>query len=254
MKQTSKRRENILSQLKENGSVSVIELSQEFDVSTVTIRNDLAYLEKKGLLMRSHGGAISVQDIVPETTIEVKTSLNTGLKASIAQVAADMVKDGDNIILDSGTTTEKIAQLLGKKKGVVAMTNGLNIAQSLSQYSDVEVMITGGSLRRKSQSFYGTQAEDNLRSFNFSKLFLGVDGFHIDSGITTHNENEARLNRMMCEVANEVIVVTDSSKFGKLSLHKIIPSEKINTLITDNKIPKEYKLALMAKGINVITV
>ncbi|UTV29637.1 transcriptional repressor AgaR [Photobacterium atrarenae] len=260
MKQTSKRREEILSQLKSEGSVSVSQLSQSLGVSTVTIRNDLAYLETKGLLMRSYGGAIDCQvqeatpEVVQETNIQEKATLHAREKASIAKAAASHIHSGETIILDSGTTTEQVAKLLLNKQGIVVMTNGLNIAATLSEADDVEVMMTGGTLRKKSLSFYGSQAEENMKAYHFDKIFLGVDGFHIRAGITTHNENEARLNRAMCDAAKEVIVVTDSSKFDKVSLHKIIPCDLINTLITDKNIPQDYLHALSGQGIKVITV
>lgn len=254
MKNTSKRREDILSKLKVAGSVIVSELASEYDVSTVTIRNDLAYLEKNGALLRAYGGAISKQNLVSESSVEVKNTLHAQQKLAIAKMASSFIRDGESIILDSGTTTERIADYLGDKSDIIAMTNGLNVAQKLLNQSSVELMMTGGSLRRKSLSFYGAQAEENLKAYHFDKLFLGVDGFHLDRGITTHNENEARLNRIMSKIANEIIVVTDSSKFGKIGLHKILMSQSITMLITDSGIPNEYRDGLVQQGIQVITV
>lgn len=259
MKQTSKRREEILNRVQTNGSVAVAELALDFNVSTVTIRNDLAYLETKGLLMRSYGGAIHTkenkpQEVAHETHIQDKALLQSDEKIRIAREAVKLIHSDETIILDSGTTTEQVAKMMINKEDVVVMTNGLNIAASLAEAKHVDVMMTGGTLRRKSLSFYGSQAEENMKAYHFDKIFLGVDGFHITSGITTHNENEARLNQAMCAAANEIIVVTDSSKFNKVSLHKIIPCHAINTLITDKNIPQEYEQALTQQGINVITV
>ena len=131
------------------------------------------------------------------------------------------------------------------------MTNGLNVAHSLLNAPSVEVLMTGGTLRKKSLSFYGRQAEQHLQQYHFDKLILGVDGFEKDIGITTHFELEALLNRVMCEVSREIIVVTDSSKFNRKGVHKIIAASEINVLVTDSGIPAEIKTALEDAGVRL---
>ena len=153
---------------------------------------------------------------------------------------AELINDGDSIILDSGTTTEEVAHSLIEKNNLTVMTNGLNIANELSLGESCDVFITGGRLRRKSMSFYGTEADEKFKYYNFNKVILGVDGLDIDKGLSTHFEPEAIFNRAMCECADTVIVVTDSSKFGKKSLHTILPLESIDILVTDSNIPKEF--------------
>lgn len=252
IKNTSQRRDKILKKLAEFGSVSVIELSKNFEVSVVTIRNDLSFLEKQGTLIRSHGGAISETNLIKEHSVEIKGGLNADEKCRIAEKAAELINDNDTIILDSGTTTELIAKYIAKDKHITAMTNGLNVAVSLSKSENVALLMSGGKMRLNSLSFYGEQAENNLKLYHFDKLFLGVDGFDLSIGITTHSESEARLNRVMSSVVNEIIVVTDSSKFKKISLYKIFQADNINTLITDSGIPQEYHETLVKMGINVI--
>ncbi|WP_249199368.1 transcriptional repressor AgaR [Photobacterium sp. GJ3] len=259
MKSTSERREQTLGMLRKQGSVQVAELAALFQVSTVTIRNDLAFLEKQGMATRSYGGAFlkDSQDSaaqLPEHSIEDKSQLNRSIKDLIGQAAASLVQDGDTIILDSGTTTHAIAAHLVDHENVIALTNGLNVANTLVAAEGVEVIVLGGHLRRKSMSFYGTQAEQALENYHFNKLFLAVDGFDLSKGITTHNENEARLNRRMCEVADEIIVVTDASKFGRISLHKILEPGKVHKVITDKAIPERYLDGLKKAGIEVVLV
>ncbi|WP_244875243.1 MULTISPECIES: transcriptional repressor AgaR [Vibrio] len=254
LKNTSQRRKDILAKIKAEGSVNVMDLADLYQVSAVTIRNDLTFLEQQGVLIRSHGGAIFSPTIQNESSIQEKHILNADKKNKIAQKATELIKDKDSIILDSGTTTERIADYLTNEVQLTVMTNGLNVAQKLAQKENIDVIISGGMLRKKSLSFYGSQAEDNLRAYHFDKLFLGVDGFHLTNGITTHSENEARLNKIMSEVSNEVIIVSDSSKFGKLSLHKILTISQISTIITDSGIPEEYYQGLVQQGINVILV
>ncbi len=256
MKTTSERRELILFHLHQKGSVQVADLAEMFNVSTVTIRNDLGALENKGIVTRAYGGAyLNKENIsLTEYSMDQKTKFNDVIKQRIGKLAASLINEGDSIILDSGTTTSQIAEHLQNIKNVIAMTNAINVANALIKAPGIEILITGGHLRRKSLSFFGAQAEQSLRLYHFNKLFLGVDGFHLEKGISTHNEQEAQLNRAMCDVADEIIVVTDSSKFSNISLHKILDSIQVNTVITDNGIAEKDLLGLQKLGIKVLLV
>jgi DeoR family transcriptional regulator, aga operon transcriptional repressor len=236
------------------GSVRVSELAKMLEVSTVTIRGDLTFLEDKGLIVRSHGSAISSLGLCPELTVQERRAKNTSIKFRIGKAAADLIKDGDAIILDSGTTTLEIAAHLTKVERVVAMTNGLDIAMELSSKPGVDILMTGGTLRKNALSFSGSQAEVGLQNYRFNKVFLGVDGFDLQAGITTHNNTEANLNRLMCEVSEQIIAVTDSTKFGKRSCNMIRAFSGIDILITDAGIPDEYRHALQDAGVEVIIV
>ncbi|WP_297205513.1 DeoR family transcriptional regulator [uncultured Pluralibacter sp.] len=253
---TSERREHIIQRLRQHGSVQVNELSAHFGVSTVTIRNDLAFLEKQGIAVRAYGGALICDGPVHglEPSVEDKSALNIALKRKIAAVAVGMIQPGHRIILDSGTTTCEIAQQLREHKEVIAMTNGMNVGNALLGAEGVELLMTGGHLRRQSLSFYGDQAEQSLLNYHFDMLFLGVDAIDTERGVSTHNEDEARLNRRMCEVADRIIVVTDASKFNCSSLHKIIDTQRIDMVITDEGIPDESLQELRRAGTDVVLV
>lgn len=253
---TSERREQIIQRLRQQGSVQVNDLSLFFGVSTVTIRNDLAFLEKQGIAVRAYGGALICESNAPvvEPSVEDKSSLNTAVKRSIARAAAELIQPGHRVILDSGTTTYEIARLMRQHTNVIAMTNGMNVANALLEAEGVELLMTGGHLRRQSQSFYGDQAEQSLQNYHFDMLFLGVDAIDLERGVSTHNEDEARLNRRMCEVAERIIVVTDSTKFNRSSLHKIIDTQRIHTIIVDEGIPEESLQELRRSGVEVIIV
>lgn len=253
---TSERREQIIQCLRQQGSVQVNDLSVAFGVSTVTIRNDLAFLEKQGIAVRAYGGALicNSPSLATEPSVEDKSSLNTDVKRNIARAAVALIKSGHRVILDSGTTTYEIACMLQQYTNVIAMTNGMNVANALVEADGVELLMTGGHLRRQSQSFYGDQAEHSLQNYHFDMLFLGVDAIDLDRGVSTHNEDEARLNRRMCEVAEKIIIVTDSSKFNRSSLHKIIDTQRIDTIIVDENIPSESLEGLRKNGIEVILV
>lgn len=253
---TSERREQIIQRLRQQGSVQVNDLSTLFGVSTVTIRNDLAFLEKQGIAVRAYGGALicDSNNSGIEPSVEDKSSLNTALKRSIARAAVELIKPGHRVILDSGTTTYEIARLMRNHTDVIAMTNGMNVANALLEAEGVELLMTGGHLRRQSLSFYGDQAEQSLQNYHFDMLFLGVDSIDLERGISTHNEDEARLNRRMCEVAERIVVVTDSSKFDHSSLHKIVDTQRIDMIIVDEGIPVESLEGLRKSGIDVIVV
>ncbi|WP_330985600.1 MULTISPECIES: DeoR family transcriptional regulator [Enterobacterales] len=253
---TSERREQIIQRLRQQGSVQVNDLAADFNVSTVTIRNDLAFLEKQGIAVRAYGGALICDSHMPSTepSVEDKSTLNIALKRSIARAAADLIQPGQRVILDSGTTTYEIARLMRHHTDVIAMTNGMNVANALLEAEGVELLMTGGHLRRQSQSFYGDQAEQSLQNYHFDTLFLGVDAIDLERGVSTHNEDEARLNRKMCEVAERIIVVTDSSKFNRSSLHKIVDTPRIHMIIVDEGIPEEYLEGLRKLGVEVVLV
>lgn len=251
MLSTIERRQEIVLLTEQTGTVSVKQLAQTFDTSTVTIRNDLNELNRLGLLVRSRGGAVSSNRLTQELSIKEKHTKNHAIKQKLGLAVAALIQDGDAIILDSGSTTEAVAQGLISKKQLTVMTNGLNIASKLAQSEHCELFITGGRLRKKSMSFYGPQAEEQLKYFNFDKVILGVDGIDINRGVSTHYEPEAQFNRAMCEHAGKIIVVTDSSKFGKCSLHSIVTLEQIDILVTDSNIPQEFYNALTQLNIAV---
>lgn len=249
---TAKRREHIIDLLCEHGSVRVEQLSKQFAVSTVTIRNDLRFLERKGCALRAYGGAMLNQQFAFDRPLRDKGRLNRDVKTLIANAAAGYVRDGDALILDSGSTTAQIVPFLKGRRDLVVMTNALNIAYELSGNDGVEVMVLGGSVRRNSYSLYGPAAEQQLRQYRFDRLFLGVDGFDLSAGITTPHPGEAHLNRVMCEVAREIIAVADASKFGRKSFCMIREAGQIHRLITDSRLPDDYERALTELGVEVI--
>lgn len=254
MRSTVERRDDIIQVLYDQGRVRVDELSDQFSVTTVTIRNDLDFLEKKGILHRTHGGAILRKNVYEDPTLEEKQELHNEEKQRIGQKAVELIKDGDSILLDSGTTTREIARRLNDIDNLTIMTNAINIAFELVSKNNVNVMITGGTIRSESYSLVGPDAEAVISNYYFDKLFLGVDGLDLKQGLTTPNPMEAQLNRLMVERAQEVIAVTDSSKLGRHSFSYICGLESISTIITDTNISGEFEKSLQRKDIEVIKV
>lgn len=251
---TVDRRMKILKKLSVNDQVFVNELSKEFSVSEVTIRNDLEQLESKQLLIRARGGAMSTNQVVSfDLQLGEKHKLNMSEKVRIGKAAAKLIKESDTLILDSGTTTLEIIRNIDPSlNNVTVITNALNIANQLVSTPNVNLIIPGGVLRKNSLSLIGPLAEKSFRNFFVDKVFLGVDGFDTLNGISTPNIEEAFLNQIMIEVAREVIVVADSSKFLRKSLAFICKLDRINTVITDSGISDEDKKRLEDAGIKVI--
>lgn len=254
MKIAVERRMEIVSIVNQEGKARVDDLATRFNVSSVTIRSDLNFLEKNGYIVRSHGVALSNTGVIAELTVHEKRRQNSGSKSLIGQAAAKLIHNGNTIILDSGTTTFEIASNIKSLSDVVVMTNGLDLAMDLASSSGIEVLMSGGVLRKNALSFSGSQAENNLKNYRFDKVFLGVDGFDLKAGITTHSEQEASLNRLMCNISEQVIAVTDSTKFGKRSCHMIREFGNIDILVTDSGIPDEYLQGLREMKVEVIVV
>lgn len=232
---TSRRRQEISKLVRERGSVQVVALAERYAVSMQTIRKDLHFLAQKGIAERSYGGAIATDavNIASEPALEAKQAINIEEKSRIGALAATMVEPGDSVVLDSGTTTLQIAYHLPDDESITILTNDLDILCVLSRKERIRVVMLGGALRRRNHAFYGAQTEGALNDLHVDKLFLGVDGFDIERGITTHYEPEAMLNRKMVKAARQVIAVTDSSKFGKVCLHRILSVDEIDDLVTD---------------------
>ncbi len=251
-KSTVERRSIIINELNLKGKVSVSELSNMFKVSAVTIRNDLSQLEQKNVLIRARGGALKLDPVGIDYPISEKDKIHIEAKKLIGAKASEFVNEQDTIMIDSGTTAMELVRNLADHKELTVITNALNIANQLSKNSNINVIIPGGFLRKKSFSLIGTPAEKSFRNYYCDKLFLGVDGLDIDFGLTTPNIEEAHLNSTMIDMSNQVIVLADSSKLFKRSLAYICPVSKIDILITDNEISKDKKNALENLGIKVV--
>jgi len=251
---SEERRRHILEILNHDGRVLVVDLARQFRTSQVTIRKDLDVLQSRGRIHRSHGGALPVPEgALLDPTLREKEKQHHKEKLRIASAAARMVQEGQVVILDSGTTTTAIARALREFENLTIITNAVNIAAELSG-SSLEVMLTGGTLRKNSFSLVGPIAEETLGRLNADILFLGVDGFDVQQGLTTPNLLEAKVNRAMMDVARVVVAVCDSSKFGRRALSSIAPPSGVHHLITDRGIAKADLAALKKAGIQITVV
>lgn len=249
---SEERRRKIVELVQRDGRVMVRELGRRFDTSLITIRKDLEHLHQKGLIHRAHGGALPVDAAARlDPTLHEKERLHRREKLRIALAAAKLIRPGQVIILDSGTTSTAVARAARHIENLTVITNAVNIAAELAG-TGVDVILTGGTLRKNSFSLVGPIAEDSLRHVSADMLFLAVDGFDVRYGLTTPNQLEARVNRAMIESAKTTIVVCDSSKFGKRSLSLIAPTSAVQHTITDRNIPSKDLRALRESGVRVI--
>src|ERR1700723_4442605 len=231
-----------------------MDMARKFDTSQVTIRKDLEILHAHGLVHRTHGGALPAREgALEDPTLREKEKLHRKEKLQIAAAAVRMVAEGQVVILDSGTTTTAIARALRNFQNLTIITNAVNIAAELSG-SAVEVILSGGNLRKNSFSLVGPIAEDTLHKLHADILFLGGDGFNFHYGISTPNLLESKVNRAMIEISKLAVAVCDSSKFGKRSLSLIAPPSSLQHVITDSGIPKADLGALKKFGVQVTVV
>ena len=246
---TQLRRHTITTLVNEQGEVSVESLATRFETSEVTIRKDLAVLEESGLLLRRYGGAIALPKEVVSEELSPKVSIH---KLSIAKEAAKLIRDHNRIVIDSGRTTGALIEQLNEKRGLVVMTNSLQVANALSELeNEPTLLMTGGTWDTRSESFQGNVAESVLRSYDFDQLFIGCDGIDIDRGTTTFNELIG-LSKVMAEVSREVIVMVESKKFGRKIPNLELSWDCVDVLVSDPELSDDDVHQIESHGVRVI--
>ena len=248
----AERRHRILEILRDQGRATVDDLASRFATSQVTIRTDLATLEAAGALERTHGGALLRRED-DDQPITVKQTRHHAEKVRIAQVAAALIRDGETIILDSGTTTAEIAKQLRRLEvqSINVITNALNIAMLLADVPSVRLIMPGGILRPESNSLSGHMAEAALANLQADRLFLGADGLDPERGVMTPHLPEAHLNAQMIAISRQVIVVADSSKLLRRNISLIAGVEQLHMLITNAGANPDVVSELRRRGVEV---
>jgi DeoR family transcriptional regulator of aga operon len=251
---SAQRHRAILNEMEKKGYVTVQDFSLELGVSEVTIRKDLKELEKKKLLLRSHGGASPLSSLISDRHIDEKEKIMVDEKLRIADAANQLLGKDDRIIIASGTTLLYFARKISMTEPLTVITPSVKVALTLCYNPNMEIIQLGGSMRKSSASVIGPYAEQFLSGLMCNKLFIGVDGIDIDFGLTTSNIGEAHLNHYMLNAAKEVIVLADSSKFGKQGFGKICSIEQVQHIITDKNAPQNVLQIIREKGIEVTLV
>lgn len=246
------RQRRLLQHLRQHGSGNVLELASTLGVSASTVRRDLNEMNERGLLTRVHGGA-SVLDTDVEPVLSSRTAEHSEQKRRIGAAAAARVPDGATVLITGGTTTEAMLPFLGERDGLTVLTNGLNIAYQLSRYPNVSVVVLGGVLRHDEMSLLGPIAEQVLGEFHVDIAFSSAFGIHADDGMSASDVNEAGTDRRMLASANSLVLLADSSKFGRRGPVRVASVEQISCLVTDDAAPKDDLDRLRRHGVEVVT-
>ena len=237
MRQTDERKQAILDRLTREKRVYVSDLSQEFEVSEVTIRKDLQELEARGELRRVHGGATGAarEKAAVESTLDELSQVHMEEKRAIAHAAYEYVCDGDALLLDASTTTGELAHLLrdGARKNITVITTALQVARELAPCEHIQVIQIGGIIRRSLLTAMGPMATEALRGLHADKVFIGVNGIDPQVGLTTQNMLECEIKRHMIEAATQSFVLADASKMCCIALGVICPVNGVDYVLTD---------------------
>lgn len=254
MTSIAERHKYILESLAKNGFIKVIDVAKELDVTPVTIRKDLKYLEEKKLLYRTHGSASPINPLTSDIDVQEKEKLRKDEKKRIAIEAAKLIEENDSIIIASGSTVHMFAEQIIPISHLTVVTASLKTALLLNAVNNIEVIQLGGTVRKNSFSVIGDYTSQFFEQITCSKLFLGVDGIDLEYGVTNSNIEEAILNKKMIEASLRTIILADSSKFGRRGFGKICNLDRIDVIITDSGISKTMAQSIEEMGIELIIV
>lgn len=246
------RRNRILSRLRAEKHVVVSELAKEFDVSEETIRRDLDKMEKEGQVVKTYGGAVMSENGAAELPFGVRKKSNVAEKQKIAALVADLINDGDTIILDASSTAVFIAQKLKSKKNLTLVTNSVEVLMELSDVAGWRIIATGGTLKEKSCALVGSQAEEMLSAYHVGKVILSCKGVDAEGGFSDSSDSHASLKRKMLACGAQKIFAVDSSKFDKRSFTEISGFSGIDAVITDKKPEKRWEDLLDSYGVELL--
>ena len=248
----NQRHEYICDLLRHQRRIEVIEAAKLLEVTPETIRKDLDQLEREGVLRRVHGGAILIENLRAEINIDSRLQLSNEEKVAIATNAVSLLRDGDSIIIDSGSTTHLFAQCIPEGIELMVVTNSPHIALSLSNRPELSVLLIGGRLRSKTASTVDAWAIDALQDIRVSIAFMGANGISVERGATTPDPSEAAVKRGMVQAAKEVVILADSTKFGDEKFARFANISEISKLITDKALPNYAVTALEGAGVEVV--
>ena len=249
----AERQQRIIAEARRAGRVEVTALADDLGVATETIRRDLTALERRGSLRRVHGGAIPVERLEVEPSLASRSGRLTEVKRRIAARALDQLPSGGSIILDSGTTTRAVAELLPPDLDLTVLTNSLSTASVLATHPGVSLYLLGGRVRGQTGAAVGDWTVRALSDVVVDVAFIGTNGFSVARGLTTPDQSEALVKRAMVASARTAIVLADSSKAGDAHLHRFAELGDIDILITDTDVDDDVAAEIRAAGPDVVT-
>ena len=248
------RQQAIAATVMAQGRASVTDLAHAYDVTTETVRRDLAVLDRSGILRRVHGGAVPVRALhLVEPSVDEREATRAGHKHAIALAAAEFIpQSGATVLFDAGTTTARVAALLPADRELLVVTNSVPIAARLSVLSSVSLQLLGGRVRGLTQAAVGEQTVRTLESLRVDIAFIGTNGISVRHGLSTPDPGEAAVKRAMVACANFVVVVADSSKIGREEFVSFAPIERVDVLVTDSEITAADRTTLSEHGVDVV--
>jgi DeoR/GlpR family transcriptional regulator of sugar metabolism len=248
----SERHRRILQLIEENGRGTVNELSQMLGVSGSTIRRDLEEMDQHGLIQREHGGAFPPDLASVEPPVLQRSMEQAVEKRRIGRAAAQLVENGMTIFIGSGTTTLEMARYLEGKENLTVITNALNIANQIAGYSGITLIVIGGLFRRTELSLIGHITEQALKELRADKVFFGIRAINMRDGLTNDYLPETMTDRAIIEVASEVILLADHTKFDKVSTARVAPITAVDVIVTDDQLSDAVVMELEEAGVRVI--
>ena len=249
------RRKAILELLDADGTLSVNELSERFNVSSVTIRKDLENLQNSGLVVRKHGRAVKVNADNSKPDYEARMNINSEKKRRIAKAALQLIDEGDSIIMNVGSTSAYLCEELKNKNDITVVTNAVTLAKTLLNYENVTTFLLGGRVDRNMQIAVGEDTLEQLMKYNVNKLFMGMDGVDVKAGATSYNHREDSIMHQMIAQSKEKYLIVDDSKFGRAALVHVADLSDFDAIITNYEARNEKCYAdIRALGVRVITV
>ena len=246
------RQQRIVETVRQNRQATIAELSHTFEVSDVTIRRDLRELAAKGELRRAHGGAVAAVPAPPEPPVVQRMTQSEACKSCIGRAAAALVSDGESVFIGSGSTTVYVVRNLVNRKNLTVVTNALTVASELATAPGVTVVVTGGMMRASELSLVGHITEQALREVRVDKVIIGMRAISLEAGMTNDYLPEVMTDRTIIEMAPELIVVADHTKFGNVASAYVAPVERITTLVTDAAADHRVLTSFEELGIRVL--
>ncbi|WIV13436.1 DeoR/GlpR family DNA-binding transcription regulator [Proteiniborus sp. MB09-C3] len=246
------RREAILKQLAEDKSVLVRELSQKLNVTPETIRKDLTILEGEGKLIKTHGGAFTREGVKNDLDIRIRETIYLEAKEKIGKKCSDLINDGDTVILDASTTSLQIAKNIINKSKVTVLTNSLKVADELSNYSNIKLVLLGGLLDHSSLSFVGNDAEKMLEKYFVDKAFVSCRGISMENGITDSNEFQAIIRRLMFKKGQKTYLIIDKTKFDVIAFSLIGDFSITDAVVAEEFLNEQWVDFFKANNIEMI--
>lgn len=249
-----KRKKLIVELLNDTETVIVQDIVDKFNVSPITVRRDLAELEKQGLLVRTHGGAMKPDNNGNSLHFfDDRVRLNRDKKEEICRIAANYVNDNDTIFIDCGSTIFRICKYIKNVKKLIIITNSLPVVSELIMINDIKINLVGGEVDQQRKAVYGRTAEKFISGYHADKAFIGADGVCLEHGLTSYDEKESLVTKTMAHHSSEVFLLCDSTKLDKKSYLKFAPLDMVDHLITDSNADKFTLDRYKKNGLDIIT-